>query len=177
MRDTAQTTHDEPCMYLSQVTRVSEAQTNARRVLIEVEIESHFRRCRLGRLPELPSSLTMASVLTTKAPGGMGGTVPLPSSSLTCGAARFAAAARPSGDRAMHSAASSAVAKVPRLAVLPPPKSALRPSDARFFQRTEDELDASDERGAVPCACVVDEALGLAMALRCAVHVQVTLTL
>ena len=54
---------------------------------------------------------------------------------------------------------------------------ALRPGDARFFQRTEDELDASDERGAVPCACAVDEALGLAMALRCAVHVQVTLTL
>ena len=48
----------------------------------------------------------------------------------------------------------------------------LRPSDARFFQRTDDEVDASDERGAVPCECAVDEALGLAMALRCAVHVE-----
>ena len=33
-------------------------------------------------------------------------------------------------------------------------------------------LEASDERGAVPCACAVDEALGLAIALRCAVHVE-----
>lgn len=48
----------------------------------------------------------------------------------------------------------------------------LRPSDARFFQRTDDEVDASDERGAVPCPCAVDEALGLAMALQCAVHVE-----
>ena len=79
----------------------------------------------------------------------------------------------------------------------------LRASDARRFQRTADELDASDERGEVPCGCAVDEvrgllwlqplllqlparppratsydhilwsqALGLAMALRCAVHVE-----
>tara|TARA_B100000780_G_scaffold154040_1_gene107712 strand:+ start:212 stop:706 length:495 start_codon:yes stop_codon:yes gene_type:complete len=48
----------------------------------------------------------------------------------------------------------------------------LRASDARRFQRTADELDADDERGEVPCSCAVDEALGLAIALRCDVHVE-----
>ena len=48
----------------------------------------------------------------------------------------------------------------------------LRASDARRFQRSSDELDADDERGEVPCSCAVDEALGLAIALRCDVHVE-----
>eukprot|EP00964_Phaeocystis_antarctica_P116174 scaffold80140_cov61-Phaeocystis_antarctica.AAC.2 len=48
---------------------------------------------------------------------------PLPSSSLVSGrvaAAALSAAACSSGDRAMHSAASSAVAKWPRCTSLPP---------------------------------------------------------
>eukprot|EP00964_Phaeocystis_antarctica_P136741 scaffold101193_cov63-Phaeocystis_antarctica.AAC.3 len=84
----------------------------------------------LGRLPELSSSLTTISTLTY-ASGGMGGIAPssltnepLPSSSLVSGrvaAAAFStAAARPSGDRATHNAASSAEAKLPRLTFLPP---------------------------------------------------------
>eukprot|EP00964_Phaeocystis_antarctica_P026542 scaffold14957_cov67-Phaeocystis_antarctica.AAC.5 len=73
-----------------------------------------------------PSSLKAAldgmSSSLTNAPGGIGGTVPLPSSSLSCSttAAALFAAACPSGDRATHSAASSAVAKQPRLTALPP---------------------------------------------------------
>ena len=63
-----------------------------------------------------PSSLSTAR-------GRLAGALPWPSSSLLrgCGtdAARFAAAC-PSGDRAMHSAASSAVAKLPRLTCWPP---------------------------------------------------------
>eukprot|EP00964_Phaeocystis_antarctica_P040419 scaffold23090_cov65-Phaeocystis_antarctica.AAC.25 len=73
-----------------------------------------------------PSSLTAASdgmsSFLTKVPGGIGGTVPLPFSSLSCGAADadLSAAACPSGDRATRSAASSAVAKRPRCTCLPP---------------------------------------------------------
>ena len=53
---------------------------------------------------------------------GMAGALLWPSSSLIIAAARAArsAAACPSGDRATHSAASSAVAKLPRCTCLPP---------------------------------------------------------
>eukprot|EP00964_Phaeocystis_antarctica_P092284 scaffold59334_cov44-Phaeocystis_antarctica.AAC.1 len=82
----------------------------------------------LGPATRAPSSLTTISTLTN-ASGGMGGTMPssltngpLPSSSLVSGrvaAAAFCAATRPSGDRATHSAASSAVTKLPRVTCLP----------------------------------------------------------
>eukprot|EP00964_Phaeocystis_antarctica_P117623 scaffold81429_cov59-Phaeocystis_antarctica.AAC.3 len=57
---------------------------------------------------------TAPSSLRT-APAGMAGALPLPSSSLSA-----AATSCPSGDRAMHRAASSAVAKLPRVICLPP---------------------------------------------------------
>ena len=78
---------------------------------------------------------TISSSLTN-APGGMGGSAPFSLSIATDGMAGGlplacvfsggavdaapAAAACPSGKRATHSAASSAVAKLPRLTLLPP---------------------------------------------------------
>eukprot|EP00964_Phaeocystis_antarctica_P114401 scaffold78373_cov53-Phaeocystis_antarctica.AAC.4 len=64
----------------------------------------------------VPASLSTAR-------DGMAGAVPWPSSSLLRGGradTSRSAAVRPSGDRAMHSAASSAVAKLPRRTLLPP---------------------------------------------------------
>ena len=96
------------------------APTLSRTRCVRGEVDGHFALCRLDQLPERSSSLTTASVFTnasdgmggtaasslttgaggmcsclTKAPAGIGGTAPLLSSSLSCGAAdtsRFAAA-------------------------------------------------------------------------------------
>ena len=56
---------------------------------------------------------------------------------------------------------------------LPESTGALTTGDARRAQRGDDEVDPSDEQGReVPCGCTVDEALGLAIALRCEVQVE-----
>ena len=89
-------------------------------------------------LTKAPGGMSGTSSSLTKALGGMGGMVPSslstardgivgggpwPSSSLISGAtadATRSATFRPSGERATHSAASSAVAKLPRCSLLPP---------------------------------------------------------
>ena len=108
------------CMYQHQLTPRSSLPRSFRKVTSLGLLASHFVRCLLGRPSDPSSSLTTTSTFT-KASGGIGGTtrsfltnVPDDTAGdmpcLSAAAAR-AAAACPPGDRATHSAASSAVAK------------------------------------------------------------------